>query len=231
MSTGSLPLPLRGVVGLLLLTTLAGAPCAEEPASRPARFGDAAWRFIERLSLPADLDLETAAVRCAGSLRDNGRFDAVLCYEPGEDPEREAVLGAAVTRTMRRLRLEPARLEGRRVPVSFRFTVALRRTAEGDRVTLFPHHGLSLEALGAVYAGAQRVLEADPPRCLARPGAPAVALTARVDATGRPHDVATDPDDDCGREVAAAVRASRFLPARKDGRPVDARYDEVFPGG
>jgi hypothetical protein len=219
------------VLGALLLACVLDGARAEEHPSRPAAFGDAAWRFIERLALPADLAFETAAVRCAGSLQTDGRFETVLCYEPGDDPEREAALGAAVTRTVQRLRLQPARLEGRRVPVWFRFTVALSRTDEGDRVTLFPHHGLSLDALGPVYVGAQRVLDAAPPRCLSRPGANAVALTARVDGSGRAHDVATDPDDDCGRDVAAAVASSRFLPARKDGKPVEGLYDEVFPGG
>lgn len=229
MSRASTGVSVRRFLSALLLAWLAVGARADEHLSRPARFGDAAWRFIERLALPADLEFETAAVRCAGFLRANGRFDELLCYEPGVDPDREALLGAAVTRTAQRLRLEPARLEGRRVPVSFRFTVALTRTSEGDRVTLFPHHGLVVETLGPVYEGAQRVFEEPRPRCLGRPGARAVAVTARIDAAGRAHDVATEPDDDCGREVADAVAASRFLPARRDGRPVEALNDEVFP--
>jgi hypothetical protein len=75
---------------------------------------------------------------------------------------------------------------------------------------------------------AQRVFEEPRPRCLDRPGARAVAVTARIDAA-RAHDVPAEPDDDCGREVAEAVSASRFLPARRDGRPVEALYDELFP--
>lgn len=56
-----------------------------------------------------------------------------------------------------------------------------------------------------------------------------MAVTARIDAAGRAHHIPTEPDDGCGREIAAVVAASRFLPARKDGTPVGALYDEVCP--
>jgi hypothetical protein len=210
-----------------LLFSVHSAVVAQETAHtyQPAGFPADSSRIIRRIKFPASDQEVFVRVFCESHLTKYGELEGSFCASEYPDADPYII---ATTRRIDRSRLEPARVDGTRVPVWFQYTVQFERKGESETIKLFPHHFVGLEgSSGEGYSGPQRYREPRVLPCLAWYD---VWVTVLVPAEGgKPIEVAfADADEGgaCNEKIQETVSGSDYIPAFQDGVAISAPYRE-----
>ena len=186
----------------------------------PAHFGKYAERFAKKIKLPKDFEFgEEITIRCSGYADRSGVFVPRYCDAP-EDVEY-----AIVVKTQRWKRpINAAKVNKRRRSAWFQFSVRVRRSDAGDRVTLTMNHGHSRDKFGDDYTAPQiyRFVSMRKDPC---PLEHTVKVAGVVGTDGRAKSakvIASDAPKNCNLEKLRFFANSVYIPAHHDGSPVEA---------
>jgi len=150
------------------------------------------------------------------------------------DPDHDVPeLRKAFDRLMRKSRLSPAVLDGKRVATELYYRVHIDAGGAVPHVEVYPNWGHSSHEHGTAYAAPQRYEPRRfPPECLFFSGVATTIVDANGRATSEP-DVSTrfaadEPTLDCIDKIKARLAKGRFIAAHRDGEPVAATYAELW---
>jgi len=131
-----------------------------------------------------------------------------------------------------RLRFNAARDAGRFVEAWVLLTFVFVRSGEERDIRILPNHLHNVDELGIDYVAPQRVL-GDPSFSEPCSDIKSVLVAAEIGEDGRPSDVTIvdsldEGIEDCLEAFVELMTNSRYIPARRDGVPVRAKYLEIF---
>jgi hypothetical protein len=216
---------------IFIATALFGlhAACAhaQEPVHtyQPANFPADQARVVRLIDFPRTDQDVLVRVYCEGYLSKYGnleRSSICLSGDPAAEPYALAV-GVRISRA----RLEPARVDGRRVPIWFQYTVQFEKRGDVETIKLFPHHFLGVEDSGEGYTGPQRYRDSKHAFCQSYED---FWFIMNIPAEGgAPTDVVLEnPTGDtlCADKMQTLVEDTDYIPAFRDGIAVAAPYRE-----
>ena len=195
------------------------------PDVRPAQFVEGDKALVNRVRFPKTTGDVEINVVCRGHATAKGRLRNTLCSAV-DDPEWDFV--DAVSKRVNSARLVPAMVEGEPQEVDFQFTINFRRAGEEESIRVYYNNGHNTERLGVDYIGAQRYSpHIWPVPCQQWPEAEVVIEAATIDADGAAREVnvmsaRTRMLESCRASLMRQLEAGRWIPAMKDGRPVDS---------
>lgn len=213
-------------ISLMAAAFLIGLPAAYSTPTTwtPAAFEDPD-RTIERIHkyLPDEvLDLDRLLLRCMALVTKKGSIKTTHCYSEGEEDTAE--FNKVVRFALRRSRFIPATIDGVRREVLVPFSV---RIADRE-VHLYMHHfhrsGAGKDdSAPQMYAWGQQWDSCITPRD--------VWLAVPVSATGEGRGGTIVRDDSsvaCAYELKKVVGNGRFVPAMKNGVPVEGIFLDAW---
>ncbi len=218
---------IRVLLSALFFCVQATCCYAQEPAHtyQPANFPADTSRIIRRINFPESEQDVLVRIFCESHLTGQGNLEGSFCASEFPDAERYIL---AVTARIDRGRLEPARIDGARVPVWFQYTVQFEKRDGIETIKLFPHHFVGIEGSGEGYSGPQRYRASKKPPC--RAWYDLWFIVAVPAEGGRPSEIVLqNPDDDdnaCADIMRGLVEDGDFIPAFLDGVAVAAPYRE-----
>jgi hypothetical protein len=203
----------------------------DDQAFVPARLPAGLDAALNELALPiyrrgTDLHLYCVTdVSSAGRTRHNAclpyaGFDTTRYHEP-------------IVRMMRKIRLSPARFNGKAVPTELYYRLHFDLVDEIPRVRVYPNWGHDTDRYGTPYEAPQRYETYRFPRdCLFFVGIATTPLDAHGRVTGDPELQTPFPADEatleCIDKIKARLIKGKYIPARRDGEPVAATHAEVW---
>ncbi len=184
---------------------------------------------IEFPDVAGDVD---TMIRCHATISRKGKIHKNLCFYTDRSRDRSVRrFRNAIGKAVRRARLQPALMNGEAVRVvDFKYTVVFRRKDGNESITVYPSHLREKTTLGLNYSAAQRYHSWDLWHgCQSRGVRLWIALP--VDERGFPGPgrvLSSEDPTGCGQKFLRNLRASRFIPAMKDGSPVASVYTLCF---
>ncbi len=198
----------------------------------PATFGSKAESLIDKLDFPDISEDTPLAVKCAGRITSRGVFDSLLCLNDSNfkgDSSLPREVGAEVSKIAANVRVEPAKVDGKRVKVWYSFTILFENRGGTEHVEIVDNHARNQSEYGVAYQAAQRY-EGDVPSCASNLSS-AVFVQASVSDSGQVQDVSPMGNaemNSCTERLIANLQESTYIPAMSDGSPVASTYVEIF---
>lgn len=216
----------RAGCAFLMLMPLA-APAGQPDSFVPASLSDDSLSLQNLIRFP-DIRGDVAfLLSCEAVLSQKGYMGRNRCYadrrEFSSDPFMKAVKKAA-----RDARLNPARVNGRRVKVLFQYSVLFDKKDGNEEITVYPSHLLE-SRLTPGYSGPQRYKS--PRRWKGCHLDIRAWVSMKVDEHGLPSDVqfvAGDAPRHCEEMILRVAESQKFIPAMQDGKPVAANHLRLF---
>jgi hypothetical protein len=198
----------------------------------PATWGSAAALFDERMEVPSPFPRALLFVRCFAVVGEDGTIARVACNPNRDDRAYSERLGLAVGAAAEGLRIEPAVVDGRTVPLRrFPFSVMVAPIPDdplGRPVTkVVANHLLEAASYGVDYTAPQEVFtDVDTDVCRTSREL-AFVYTVRISAKGEAGPI-TLSDESARAPCEAGLRryldTSVFIPATHEDRFVDALF-------
>jgi hypothetical protein len=202
-----------------------------QPESLPARLPAEFETALSDEAFPEFLRSEEITLYCVTDVTGKGRPRHNTCLpNPDFDASR---LQERVVKLMRKSRLSPAVLDGKKIATEFYYRIHLDTEGSIPRVRVYPNWGHSADLHGANYDAPQRQeLRRFPPDCLFFVG----VATTPVDENGRAAgetEVSTgfaleEPTLECIEIIKIRHSDGRYIPAHHDGKAVAAIHVEVW---
>lgn len=217
--------------------SLAASSAGSEPVSHddqafvPARLPAGLGAALNELALPIYQRGTNLYLYCVTDVTSAGRtrHNACLPYA-GFDITRYR---EPIDKMMRKIRLSPARFNGKAVPTELYYRLHFDLVDEIPRVRVYPNWGHDTERYGTTYEAPQRYETYRFPReCLFFVGIATTPLDVHGKVAGDPElqtpFQADEATLECIEKIKARLIKGRYIPARRDGKPVAAIHAEVW---
>jgi len=226
---------------------------ADEPrVFQPAVFGEFKDEFLSRINLPRTDKDYSLTVLCSGILRETGTFELGLpaaCFLKNEITETNQTSSMAesfvkvVSRATRRMKANPAIVNGEAKPVWFNFHVTIEKSGNQTNKSVIENHLYNTANLGETYISAQRYLRGKerrrdfPDECRVNNvggGMFAFNVASVVDRSGEMTQFRVlegQADEKCLDSIESYLENSSFVPAHLSNRPVDSIFVEFYTFG
>lgn len=225
------------LAGLLFLLFLPFQAVAQESDFKPASFSDSPDSLQNLLVFPEEIDEDIdIAIPCKAYLNRWGEIDRLSCFRTSEQfPQLEQAIQA----TQQSAKFEPALAEGSRTAVIFQFTVRFIKVGNLESIEVFPHFGFNVESLGFNYTSPQVILpnrssslngryRISDSRDMICPVGVKFILMVSVGVDGVSTEVSFGNTEyfpsSCERDSRNYFGSLPFIPAFKDGKPVEANF-------
>ncbi|NKB35284.1 MAG: hypothetical protein GKR91_19475 [Pseudomonadales bacterium] len=199
----------------------------------PASFGSYADEFVSKLDFPNVSGGSTLTVKCAGRITDRGKFGTIICLDDPDfngDSSIPRDVGSEIARMAQDVRVNPARVDGRRVEVWYNFSVRFQLKNGAEHIEIIDNHFRNKDNYGDNYVGAQRY-NGDMSSC-ARNLRGAVFLQASISEGGEVQNVSqlgnSSSGGSCAGQLVEDMQSSAYIPAFFEGNPVASTYVEIF---
>lgn len=172
---------------------------------------------------------ERLVIKCGVIIRINGRFSRPYCYNDIGDVGYSREVSRIVRRATRNIRLDPPRVDSRRVSVWFNFAIIFTQEGGQQTIQVVENHLLNEAEYGLNYIAAQR-WDFGNLNCDLLPNK-RFSVTAFVAETGELTgfgETESSSFDYCVRMLQRDMRRSQFIPATVAGLPVPSTYEELF---
>lgn len=219
---------------LLCLMLLTLHVLAEDiPVFEPAAFYDDDRSLKNKINFPDTEGNVKVLIHCDASVEKRGRLDMARCL--AKDDTLAEYESAILVATNKVVTMVPAMENGRPVEVWFQFSVFFERNNGVESIQVYPHQFLNFDEYGLDYSGPQRYSSRDSsfPWSLCRQGfVHKVWISMTVDEAGVPGEIEVlDQDnypDTCAKAAQNYMSQGKYIPAIQNGRPVKAKYLEIF---
>lgn len=191
-------------------------------------------RLARRIEFPDVSGDATAMLPCFSQIERSGKMTKTGCIAKDSF---NAAFAAAVMKAAKKARVTPAVIDGKEQRVYLQFRVEFIAKGDDRYIVLYPNPGYeeNVEAYGAGYIAAQRVIGKEPWQdvCPQRAGF-AVLAKAFVGDDGQPESPSLEriggilPAPDCQQSIKETILNSAFTPAMADGFPVPSAFVEIF---
>lgn len=201
---------------------------AEEPPPEPARFENAA-ELAQLIAFPDTAKTgDIVIIRCGSSVTREGGISPVVYSNPAHAPVFKPYEDEA-RKVMGRLRVLPARVNNRAVPVWFNFSIIFDSSDGKKQVKIVPNLQYDVKRYGEEYVDPQRIAHRWFPAACAR--RPPVWTLSRTDADGTAQSAALisgSTAKSCERALIKLLLESKFIPAQHGGTAVAGTYVETW---
>lgn len=202
---------------------------AQESEFISASFNDEADSLQNLIEFPEFNENIDSTVRCSSELSRFGSFQSLVCL-PSQYPELLQAIGDVVLDAQ----INPARRGGSRQRVMIPFSVRFVKEGSSENIFIYPNFGVGTEILGLDYTAPQRVIrriEGESDECLFQISNYWVGVL--VSTEGVPIEVSiAQPNsltERCANLHSRVIGELSYIPAMKDGVPVQASYYEQSP--
>lgn len=195
----------------------------------PAYFTDREVSLQNLISFPKRSGDISVIVMCDARIAKSGRFDTNNCF--ARDNTYRA-FERAIDVAARHAIIRPAEVEGQKTAVYFQYAVSFEKKGDVARITAFPHQFRDFDRYGLNYTGPQRFAESESwVGCRWGVG---VWISMVISEQGLPSDLQatrsaeSKASDRCIAMLVRYAASGKFIPAMLNGKPVPARYLELF---
>ena len=217
---------------LLLIPAFAAAQSEMRPAD--FEFEEAKRRLDQLIEFPEVKGDTSVMLHCFAQISTGGKMQHFGCYQKDNF---EAQFASATVKAMRKARLNPAVIDGKRRKIYLQFRVEFIAEDEDRRIFLFLNPGVTenIEAYGLDHVAAQREIGDEPWQDICPKRANyRLWLRAYVGEDGRPENPNLEPITGilptpvCQNAIKETILNSTFTPAMADGYPVPSTFIELF---
>ena len=201
----------------------------------PASFGSYKEDFLSKIDFPDINEGNPLTIKCAGRITDRGKFDTIICLDDANfdgDKEISRNTGSEIAKVTESIRVNPARVDGRRVEVWYNFSVVFQVVNGAQQVDLVDNHFRNSDSYGEEYIAAQRY-NGDLSSCISSLRG-AVFMQASISEGGEVQSVTPMGNNSsgggCTDRLMEDMQQSTYIPAFFDGNPVASTYVEIFTG-
>ncbi len=200
----------------------------------PAMFKTGKQSLDAKIKMPKSMPDGRHLFFCEGYASRYGHLRLGACHGTDMPEDVESMGRRAIARSVRRIRITPATVDGLKENVWFNFSVLFRKDTEQQRVRVLHNHLLNVTTLGLDYVAPQRILKPSNLRFPVECGTRILMLTeALVDVTGKAlaAEVVDSKESEslfCTSKTVALLLNSNYIPAILDGEAHQATYKEVF---
>lgn len=197
-----------------------------------ARFVEGDQSLQELIEFPDVEDDVFADVYCRASILADGRVSSNNCF-PSDNVDQSYRI--AVERALTSARLTPAIINGEPHPVSLRYRVVFFRKGGAAEVGVYSNWGRDVDRFGLDYEAPQRYTHFYLPRaCRPNYRTMAIVLTMTIGTAGELASKIVDESSGvilrrhCVGMIKDILEKAKYIPARHDGRKVEATHFEVW---
>ncbi len=197
----------------------------------PAEFGKAKNEFETAIKIEDLIISEEIIIKCASRVRQRGQLIVISCYRDEHTNALALELENRIKEAARGLRISPAAVNGDRVQIWYNFTVVFTPTPDGNLIEVIGNHLFNEAVLGRDYIAAQRFDYPVFRKSGCTMPSSGIFVVVSVDSVGRITDIGTTDDGthaDCADRSMRNILDGKFIPAHKDGMPVESVYVEIF---
>ncbi|GEM_PF-2910274 len=207
---------------------------AEPPGKSPARFLPDAESLEANIVFPPLSGDFAVWINCTAIVLAAGKMRGNWCFADGEN---SAWFKNAIHTAVRELRLQPAIVNGKPVPARMNYRVLFLSAGDARDVRVFQNWGYDVPRFGDHYLGPQRysAMREYPSSCVGTVRTIVARVTVTVDVAGRPGEEAqvdfaeeSASNGSCTRALQRLHRNAKYIPAERDGTPVEAMYTELW---
>ena len=202
---------------------------AQESVYLPASFNNEPDSLQNLIVFPDVSENIDSTVRCSSELSRFGSFQSLVCL-PSQYPQ----LLQAVADVVLDAEISPARRDGSRQRVMIPFSVRFIKEGSSENIFVYPNFGVGTEILGLDYTAPQRAIrriEGESDECLFSISDYWVGVL--VSEEGAVMDVSIAQPNNlterCAILHSRVIGELSYIPAMKDGAPVQASYYEQSP--
>lgn len=200
----------------------------------PANFLDGERSFDTLIEFPELRGDATVTISCLGLIGGNGKIDEHGCYQLNAGDQ---VFVRQIYDVIKKVRFQPAMLDGRKVTVVFQYRIQFAKKGEEQSIRMVANPGYeeNVDAYGEAHIAAQRVYATEGWETACPKQAGFVVLAkANVDYEGTPsyasitHAGGITITQRCEQALIDNLMSSRFIPAMVDGETVTSTFVEPF---
>jgi hypothetical protein len=221
-----------GCITMSVAGTAIGEPAQrDKPTSVPARLPVEFEVALHDVEFPDYVHGEKIRLFCVTDVAKSGQPRHNTCLPSTRFDVTD--LRKLIVKTMRKFKFSPAVLDGKTVATEFYYRIHIDTRGEAPRISMYPNWGNSSDLHGAMYDAPQRYEPRRfPPDCLFFVGVATTPVDAHGRATGEP-EISTqfrleEATLDCIDKIKTRLINGRYIPAQRDGNPVEAIHAEVW---
>lgn len=197
----------------------------------PAGFADTDKPLPTLIQFPGakkDVDVQ---MRCDTVVTDTGALTRIVCYGPDR---RKMSYKNAIYDVIRDVEFVPATINGEAKTVIMQFSLHFVRKDGDEHIYLYPNHGHDADRYGTDYTGVQRYDwgQWSSHECRGHHRRYLVGTRATIGADGSylNHKLTKGKQSlgPCEADINQHVISGSYIPAMKDGVPVEAEFVETF---
>lgn len=197
----------------------------------PARFADTENPLPSLIDFPGAKKDVDVRMKCDTVITDEGQLNRIVCYGPDRF---KMSYKNAIYDVIRDIEFIPATVNGETVTVIMQFTLHFVRKDGVENISLYSNRGDDAERYGTDYIGVQRYNwgQWSSHDCRGHHRRYLVSSHATIGPDGSylHHKLYKGKQElgPCEEDINEHVRSGSYIPATKDGAPVQARFVETF---
>lgn len=217
--------------GLVLLGLILPVTAAGIDKFTPARFADTENPFPDLIDFPGAKKDVDVRMKCDTVITTEGELTRVICYGPDR---YKMSYKNAIYDVIRDIEFVPATVNEKPVTVVMQFTLHFVRDDGAEEIFLYPNSGDDEDRYGTDYVGVQRYdwgqWSSHGCRGHHRRFVVSSRTTVGADGSYKDHMLLKGEQElgPCEDDINEHIRSGSYIPATKNGVPVEAKFVETF---